>query len=77
MDFFSEWFQTTPIPVTAITGYYDLKLVALSYVIAVLASYVALNLVGRLRATSDKYARIPWLAGGLLLWVQGYGLCIL
>ncbi|MCE0722438.1 MHYT domain-containing protein [Legionella resiliens] len=64
MDLFSEWFQVTPIPANTITGYYDWKLVALSYVIAVLASYVALNLVGRLRATRTNHARIYLLLGG-------------
>jgi signal transduction histidine kinase/NO-binding membrane sensor protein with MHYT domain/DNA-binding response OmpR family regulator len=64
MNLLSEWFQTTPIPANVITGYYELKLIALSYVIAVLASYVALTLVGRLRATRNKYGRIYWLAGG-------------
>ena len=64
MGFISEWFQTTTIPADVITGHYDLKLVILSYVIAVFASYVALNLVGRLRATKNKHARIYWLAGG-------------
>lgn len=64
MDTLSEWFQTTPIPVDVITGHYDVKLVILSYIIAVFASYVALTLVGRLRATNNKHARIYWLAGG-------------
>ncbi|QMT59020.1 MHYT domain-containing protein [Legionella sp. PC997] len=64
MSVLSEWFQTTPIPANVITGYYDFKLVTLSYVIAVLASYVALTFVGRLRATKNTYRRIYWLAGG-------------
>ncbi|MCW8417466.1 response regulator [Fluoribacter dumoffii] len=64
MSTFSEWFQTTSIPAERVTGYYDLKLVILSYLIAVFASYVALNLVGRLRATKNKQDRIYWLAGG-------------
>ncbi|KTD14578.1 sensory box histidine kinase/response regulator [Legionella gratiana] len=64
MNIFSEWFQITPIPVDAINGRYDLKIVALSYVIAVFASYVALNLVGRLRSEKNNQIRMYWLAGG-------------
>lgn len=64
MNTFSEWFQTGPIPADAMSGHYDLKLVILSYVVAVLASYVALNLVAQLRAEKNKHARIYWLAGG-------------
>lgn len=60
----SNWFQTGPIPSDVINGRYDLLLVGLSYVVAVLASYVALNLVGRLRAEQNTQAKIYWLAGG-------------
>ncbi|MBA2651839.1 MAG: hypothetical protein H0U73_06200 [Tatlockia sp.] len=58
------WFQSIPIPTNAIHGYYDFKLVTLSYIVAVLASYVALNLVGRLRAEKNNRAKIYWLVGG-------------
>jgi len=60
----SNWFQTTPIPADAMSGTYDLKLVALSYIIAVLASYVALDLVGRLREETNSKAKLFWLFGG-------------
>lgn len=60
----SNWFQTGPIPSDVINGSYDLLLVGLSYVVAVLASFVALNLVGRLRAEQNTQAKIYWLAGG-------------
>jgi len=60
----SDWFQLGAIPVNAISGHYDLSLVALSYVVAVLASYVALNLVGRLRAEQRRQSKIYWLVGG-------------
>lgn len=60
----SSWFQLTPIPANAIHGYYNLWLVTLSYVIAVLASYVALDIVGRLRAESNNKAKTYWLVGG-------------
>src|SRR5262245_19393495 len=46
---------------TAVAGTYDLQLVALSYVVACFASYTALNLAGRIRA-STGWARAAWLA---------------
>lgn len=60
----SDWFQQLPIPDNAMTGTYNMYLVALSYVIAVLASYVALDLVGRLREEKNPHAKLYWLFGG-------------
>jgi diguanylate cyclase len=45
------------------TGVYSPALIALSYVIAVLASYVALDLASRLTAASQRTAKY-WLIGG-------------
>ncbi len=59
-----NWFQLLPIPADAMSGTYNLKLVALSYLIAVLASYVALDFVGRLRAEKNSQAKLYWLFGG-------------
>lgn len=64
MIHYGSWFQLGAIPDNAVGGHYDLLLVALSYAIAVLASYVALNLVGRLRSEHNAYAKLYWLAGG-------------
>src|ERR671917_1686347 len=47
----------------AVTGSWDLWLVVLSYVVAVFASYTALDLAGRVVATRG-WARRIWLAGG-------------
>src|ERR1700704_1545176 len=44
-------------------GTYDLKLVALSLVVAALASYAALDLAGRVSAARGKNAPV-WLFGG-------------
>src|SRR5437660_2025573 len=44
----------------AVTGTYDLYLVALSYAVACFASYAALDLAGRIRA-SRGWARGAWL----------------
>lgn len=63
-DFLSSWFQIGPIPTNALVGEYNITLVILSYIVAVLASYVALNIVGRLRAEQNTKAKLYWLAGG-------------
>ena len=52
-----------PSPDLVLAGSYDHGLVALSVVIAVLASYTALDLAGRVTATHGR-ARLIWLAGG-------------
>src|SRR6266851_8790852 len=44
-------------------GYYDYRLVALSVLIAVFASYAALDLAGRTTAAMGR-VRLTWLAGG-------------
>ena len=59
-----NWFQIGPIPNNEMTGTYNYGLVTLSYVIAVLASYVALDLAGRLRAEANPRIQIYWLLGG-------------
>ena len=47
----------------AMIGHYDYRLVALSVLIAVFASYTALDLAGRTTAASGR-VRLTWLAGG-------------
>jgi two-component system, sensor histidine kinase and response regulator len=47
----------------AIPATYDYRLVALSVVIAIFASYTALDLAGRVTATRNQ-ARLAWLIGG-------------
>src|SRR3569623_68242 len=42
---------------------YDSRLVILSFVVAILASYTTLNLVGRVALTEGRIARL-WLLGG-------------
>src|SRR5436309_9558493 len=44
-------------------GHYDYRLVALSVLIAVFASYAALDLAGRTTAANGR-VRLTWLAGG-------------
>lgn len=52
------------------TGSYNFPLVALSYVIAMVASYVALDLAGRVTAAQGK-ASYYWLAGGAVAMGTG------
>jgi two-component system sensor histidine kinase/response regulator len=49
---------------------YDVRLVALSVVIAICASYVALDLAGRVNAARDN-ARVAWLIGGAVAMGTG------
>ena len=49
---------------------YDYRLVALSVLIAVIASYTALELAGRVTATRNK-ARLAWLFGGAVAMGTG------
>src|ERR1700677_2329651 len=64
-------YKLTPIP-----GTYDYRLVALSIVIAICASYVALDLTGRVTANRGR-ARLAWLLGsgfamGSGIWSMHY-----
>ena len=47
----------------ALAGFYDYRLVALSVLIAILASYAALDLGGRVTASCGRL-RFFWLSGG-------------
>ena len=53
------------------TGTYDLKLVTLSYIVAAFASYIALELAGRVTSHESRTARF-WLAGGSV--ALGFGI---
>src|SRR5690242_5953937 len=64
MDFLPSYFQWSAIPADVVATSFDKSLVALSYVIAVLASYVALDIAGRLRVEKNLKAVAYWLMGG-------------
>jgi NO-binding membrane sensor protein with MHYT domain len=49
----------------ALTGSYDYSEVARSGLIAIVASYAALDLAGRVTATRGR-ARLAWLSGGAI-----------
>lgn len=63
MDFFN-YFQFGGTPSGAIHGTYHYSLVALSYVIACAASYVALDFAGNLRIEEHYKRKWLWLIGG-------------
>ena len=48
---------------SALPGYYDYRLVALSIAIAILAAYATLDLSGRMTVAHGK-TRLAWLSGG-------------
>ncbi len=57
-------------------GHYDYRLVALSFFIAILASYTALDLAGRV-TSARGWARLSWLSGGAAalgagIWTMNY-----
>ena len=57
-------------------GHYDYRLVALSFFIAILASYAAIDLAGRV-ASARGWIRVCWLGGGALamgsgIWTVNY-----
>jgi diguanylate cyclase (GGDEF)-like protein/PAS domain S-box-containing protein len=65
-----------PLPITNVHGFYDYRLVALSVLLAVGASYAALDLVGRVTAARGRSRRF-WLVGGatamgLGIWAMHY-----
>ncbi len=55
---------------SALVGFYDYRLVALSVLIAVFAAYAALDLAGRVTAARGM-ARFAWLSGGALAMGMG------
>lgn len=57
-------FITGELPLNRILGHYSIELVALSFVIAMLATYVALEYSIQLRNTRERRMRIFWHAGG-------------
>jgi diguanylate cyclase (GGDEF)-like protein/PAS domain S-box-containing protein len=63
--------------ITVISGSYDFRLVALSVVLAMVASYAALDLAGRITAASHGRVQAIWLSAGaaamgLGIWAMHY-----
>lgn len=72
MNFSLDWLHTGPIPTNAITGEYNGGMVVLSYLIATLASYVALDLFTKARAENKQASRYISLGGSA--FVMGAGI---
>ncbi len=62
----SNFFQFGPLPIERIYGHYNFSLVILSYIIALLASYIALDFAGRLKFEPLQKTKWSWLIGGAL-----------
>ena len=64
-DRFPEMLGLNPMtfPETALVGSYDYRLVSVSVLMAVLASYAALDLAARVTAAHGR-VRLAWLTGG-------------
>lgn len=68
----SNFFQLSPIPTTAMSGTYNYSLVALSYFLACLASFVALDIAERIRTTAkSQMEKLTWLVGGAFTMGMG------
>lgn len=60
-----NFFQLTPIDYTRVmSGHFNVMLVLLSYIVAVFASYVALDVAGRLRTQTETSHTFTWLLCG-------------
>lgn len=69
---FNDFFQIGAIPDDQLIGIFNPFLVGLSFMVAVFASYIALDLTGRLRDPSNtKRKRLLWLLGGAIAMGSG------
>jgi len=72
LEALSTYFQMGPLPLDRYIGKYDLRLIALSYLVAVFASYIALDMVGRLRDRNNtKASSMLWWLGGSIAMGAG------
>jgi NO-binding membrane sensor protein with MHYT domain len=68
----SNFFQLTTLSGDHYLGFYDYRLVILSFLVAMSASYVALDITGRLREISNTIATTQlWLIGGAIAMGSG------
>lgn len=59
------FFQTSSLPADQLIGFYDPRLVLLSFLVAVAASFIALDFTARLRdCNNTKTSSLLWLTGG-------------
>jgi two-component system, sensor histidine kinase and response regulator len=63
--YLDRWFRPAGVPSeAAFIGHYDVALVALSFLMAILASFGALSLSGRITASRNRRGYFAWVAGG-------------
>lgn len=67
----TQFFQLGPVVKPYMEGTYNISLVLLSYVIATMAAYVALDLAGRIRMTTNRIVQFCWLIGGAFAMGMG------
>jgi NO-binding membrane sensor protein with MHYT domain len=68
----ANFFQFAAIPANQLIGSFNLSLVALSFMVAMAASYIALDLTGRLRDINNTPAsKLLWLVGGSIAMGAG------
>jgi NO-binding membrane sensor protein with MHYT domain len=68
----SGFFLTGEMPLNQLFGTYDLRLVILSYLVAVFSSYIALDFTGRLRdQTNTNMSIMLWFVGGSIAMGAG------
>lgn len=61
----AHFFQWGPVPVNQLVGTYDIWLVILSFLVAIFASFVALDIAGRLRDVGNTaWINTFWVVGG-------------
>ncbi|HEU5281529.1 MAG TPA: MHYT domain-containing protein [Gammaproteobacteria bacterium] len=69
---FSNYFQGSPLPSDLLVGAYDINLIILSFLVATAASYIALDLTGRLRDMNNTPLQTKlWLLGGAIAMGSG------
>jgi NO-binding membrane sensor protein with MHYT domain len=67
-----RFFQKLPIPADQLIGSYDIRIVLLSIFVAISASYIALDMTGRLRDISNTPREaFLWLVGGAIAMGSG------
>lgn len=67
-----QFFQTLPLPANHINGTYSIRLVILSYLVATIASYVALDISHRMKdSTVGKLEHLLWFVGGSIAMGAG------
>src|SRR5688572_13494492 len=67
-----DFFQLSPLPINQMEGYFDYKLVLVSYLVAIFASYVALSIAASLRSSlANRMNYAIWLVSGALVMGTG------